>query len=848
MTLKRGANLGPYEILSPLGAGGMGEVYRAKDTRLDREVAIKVLPEHLAKAPDALARFEREAKAVAALSHPNILAVHDVGTDQGVSFVVTELLEGETLRERLRVAALPWRKAVEIGVAIADGLAAAHTRRIVHRDVKPENIFLTRDGVVKILDFGLAHRAAAATPADLADSPTITLETAPGTLLGTAAYMSPEQVRGEKTDARSDVFSLGCVLYEMVSESRAFARKTVAETLAAILKDEPPDIAETGQQIPPELDRLIRHCLEKKPEERFQSARDLAFDLRTIESDSRGLKTAPVAVAPRSQAALWVVVSCLTVVMLAVVLVAVNVGGLRERLFGRGGQAHADRIESLAVLPLVNVGGDPDTEYLCEEIPATIIDSLSQLPHLRVVPRSTVFRLAKRDSDHREIARELEVRAVLSGKVTRRGGRLSVRVALVDAIDQRQLWGERYDRTENDILAVEKDIASQISDTLRLRLTGEQRTELVRSYTDNTQAYRAYKEARFWWNKRTQEGFRRAIELYDEAIRLDPNYALAYAGKADCYCLLGWYFRPPREAAPKAKEAIDAALALDSELPEAYPPLGWVRAIYDWDWPGAERAFQRAIELNPRYATAHHWYGVYLTTMGRFEDATREMQRAHELDPGSLIINRDVAGVLYFRRQFNEAEEQLQRTLEMDSSFVQVYETLGATHLATQEYDKAIAEFQVMHRLAGHFPRGAGLLGATYALAGQRDKAVEELRSLTELSSKGEYVPAIAFAYIHGALVNTNEAFEWMYKAVDEREASLPFLKVAPLFDAVRGDPRYDNLLRRIGFEPDVEDHPAARPSADKIMLAVLPFEDMSPEPAEWFSDGMTEEMIAQLG
>ena len=827
MTLETGTHLGPYEIVAPLGAGGMGEVYRAKDIRLKREVAIKVLPERLAKDPEALNRFEREAQAVAALSHPNILAIHDVGTDcpaspltkggqRGVSYVVTELLQGETLGERVRRSSIPWRKAVEIGTAIADGLAAAHARGIIHRDLKPENIFLTKDGVVKILDFGLAHvdvAAAGAPAADQADTPTMTLDTRPGTVLGTINYMSPEQVRGQRTDARSDIFSFGCVLYEMVTGRRAFTGDSPPETMTAILKHDPPDMTESGVKMVPELDRVIRRCLEKKSDQRIHSARDLGFALRDILSDSGAARPLPAGDGKAALRSTWAGKA----VWIAVGAVVVMLAGLAYVLqWGGASGQPTEAIDSLAVMPFVIAGGDPRAEYLGEEIPATIIDSMSQLAGLRVVPRSTVFRLAKDRTDHRQIAKELRVRAILSGEISQRGERLSVRVALVDARSDRQLWGERFDRTEDDILAIEKDIAKRICEALRVRLTGEQKTELVRSYTENTQAYRAYKEARFWWNKRTEAGFRRAIDLYDEAIDIDPKYALAYAGKADVYCMAAYYFRPARDVAPKVLEAVDAALALDPQLPEAYPPRAWVRAFVDWDWAGAERDFKRAIKLDPDYETAHHWYSLLLGALGRLDDAEREIRRAHEIDPGSLIINRELSIPDLYRRKYDRAIKQLRNTLAMDPTFIPARMMLAATLKNAHRYDEAIAEIQRVYEEAGRFPRAAGWLGAFHAAAGHREQARQELRTLTALS-KQQYVPATGFALIHAELGEYDAAFARLDEAFEARDGSLVFLAVSPWFDALRADPRFDDLLRRVGLQG------VPRPAADVGAITPMP-------------------------
>ena len=485
MPLTPGTRLGPYEILSQLGAGGMGEVYRARDSRLERDVAIKVLPVHLAKDPDALARFEREAKAVAALSHPNILAIHDFGNDQGVSFTVTELLEGETIRGRLAQSPVPWRKAVEIGIATAEGLSAAHSKNIIHRDLKPENIFLTTDARVKILDFGLARVGAplSNTPA-AADA-----MTEPGTIMGTVDYMSPEQVRGVTAEATSDIFSLGAVLYEMICGQKVFSRGSAAETMSAILHEEPRQISRSGKSVPLELERVIHHCLEKNPQERFQSARDLAFALKATLTESGISKAA----APRAKKA----------------------------------------IDSLAVLPFSNAGNDPNLDYLSDGITENLINNLSQLPKLRIVPRSIVFRYKGRDVDPQAVGRELGVRALLTGRVALRGDMLNIQTELVNVEEQSQLWGQQYNRKFSDIFAVQEEISNEICEKLRVQLSGEQKKRLTKRHTENTEAYQLYLKGRYYWNRRNPEWVNKGIEYFRQAIEKDPLFAPAYAGMAD---------------------------------------------------------------------------------------------------------------------------------------------------------------------------------------------------------------------------------------------------------------------------------------------------------------------------
>src|SRR5579859_657569 len=610
MILTPGTRLGSYEILAPIGAGGMGEVYKARDLRLEREVAIKVLPEQFARDADALLRFEREAKAVAALSHSNILSIHDIGDANGVRFAVMELLEGQTIRERLRQSAIPWRKAAEIGLAVAEALAVAHAKGIIHRDIKPENLFLTADGRVKVLDFGLARvtrppsTSSTASTGELADAETQVVNTTPGIVVGTMGYMSPEQLRGEVVDGRSDIFSLGCVLYEMVAGQKAFSRKTAAESISAILNEDPAELAGSGKQVPPDLDRIIAHCVEKKAADRFQSARDLAFALRTISSTSGVFQPVAEQPKPRVSRTVWMAGAAAMVVLAAILLWFWT--------------HQSGDIRSIAVLPFVNVGADPNTEYLSDGITESIMNSLSQLPNVSVMSRTSVFRYKRPDVDPQAAGRDLNVQAVLAGRVTKRGDQLSVSAELVDTRTNHQIWGDQYNRKLTDVMAIQEEISQEISDKLRVRLTGEDKKRLVKRHTENAEAYGLYLKGRYQWNKQTLDGMQTGINFFKQAIEKDPRYGLAYAGLSDAYALLADYnVLAAKEVMPSAKTAAMKALEIDDTISEAHASLGWAKLTLDWDWAGAEKEFQRSIELNPNYATAHQWYAEYLTTTGR---------------------------------------------------------------------------------------------------------------------------------------------------------------------------------------------------------------------------------------
>ena len=754
MPLSASTRLGPYEILAVIGAGGMGEVYRARDPRLARDVAIKVLPEQLSQDPQALARFEREARAVAALSHPNILAIFDVGTDQGIGYVVTELLEGETLRARLACGALPWRKAGEMGVALAEGLAAAHLKGIVHRDLKPDNIFLTTDGRFKILDFGLARFKPPELNGDEALTQTVTPE---GTVMGTVGYMSPEQVRGAAVGPGSDIFSLGCVLYEMIAGRRAFRGPTSAETLSAILRDTPVDLCVTGVRVPPELERLISHCLEKSPEERFQSARDLAFDLKAMLTGSGASVPGPST---------------------------------------SGAAPH-----SIAVLPFDNTSREPDTEYLSEGITESIINSLAQIAQLRVTPRSTVFRYKGKDLDPQAIGRELNVRVVLTGRVMQRGDALVVGTELVDVVEGSQLWGERYNRKISDIFALEEEIARKISESLRMKLTGEEKQRLAKRFTEDSEAYQLYLKGHHYWTKRTPDNMKKGVEYFKQAIEKDPGYALAYSGLADCYAVLAIYnMTPPREGWAKAKAAAAAATALDPELAESQNSLAFLRYCCDWDWAGAEKGFQRAAELNPGYWVTYYWYACLLASSGRYPEAEQQIRRALELEPLSPVVAHMAAWVSTASRRYADALSHASRGLEIDPNYHLLRLWRGMAYEQESRYEDAIGELQAALQLLGFSPLLMGALGHAHAVMANKEAARRLLHEL-QSDERGLGDP-YASAVIHAGLGEPDQAFEWLSKAVDSRSGWLTVMvRSDPRIDGLRPDPRFQSILRRMGLD-----------------------------------------------
>ena len=781
MSLASGTRLGPYEIVSPIASGGMGDVYRARDVRLEREVAVKVLPERYLRDAEARMRFEREAKAVAALSHPNILAIHDYGSHENAAYSVTELLEGQTLRRRLIEGTLPWRKAVDIAAEVADGLAAAHAKGIIHRDLKPENIFLTADGRVKILDFGLVQLIRPESHGEEIDAttiPTMPMKTDPSAIMGTAGYMAPEQLRGEPVDATADIFALGCVLYEMVTGRGAFIRGTVIDSLSAILTDTPDVFGATQKMIPFELARVIQRCLEKNRAERFQSARDLAFALRAL-----GTSTTLTFEAPqerKKRKLLWGSVAIAAIVAVSIAYL-VSRSGLDGEIVATKRNAPANK--TLAILPFVNATGDREAEYLSDGITETLINTLAQVPGLRVMSRTSVFHYKGGAPDPLRVGRELRVSTVLIGRVETVGDRLVVGAELIDASDNSLVWGNRYQTARADLFSVQQSIASEIARMLRLELTGREQQLLAKRYTTDPRAYELYLKGRFQWNKRDAEGLYKAIDFFNEAIEIDPQYALAYAGLADCYNLLDiWAGLPTRETFPKAKAAAQKALSIDDQLAEAHTSLAYAIHTYEWDWTAAEREYLRAIDLNPNYATAHQWYAEFLTANGRFDEAQREGRKALELDPMSPIINAVVGWNLTMARRYDAAIEQNLRTSQLFPSFPPAHAYLGLAYLESGKPREAIAALETALKQLDIIVFRTWLIRA-YLDAGDRTRAHQMTR---ELEQRKEYLPPYYMAALYAHLGSRDKALTELDRAVKERTGALVWLKVDPALDPLR--------------------------------------------------------------
>ncbi len=780
MRLAAGTQLGPYRILTPLGAGGMGEVYRAHDTRLDRDVAVKVLPEHLTDDAAALARFEDEAKAVAALSHPNILVLHDFGSQDGTTWAVTELLEGETLRERLDHGALPWRKVVEIGAAVAEGLAAAHAKGITHRDIKPANIFLTADGRVKILDFGLATQRLALKPDDKTAQYTAGDS---GTISGTIGYMSPEQLRGEPAGAASDIFSLGCVLYEMATGRRAFGGQSMTEAMAAVLREEPSAVADSGKVIPPELGRIIERCLAKNPAQRFQSSGDLAFALRSLSTSTGEQRVAPLST-PVSRALIWA--------MAVLVLVLAGAGFYYWRSRG-------ENIDSVAVLPFVNAGGGPDTDWLSDGITESLINSLSGVSNLKVMSRSAVFRYKGKDVDPHTAGRDLGVRAVLTGRIVQRGDSLSVSAELVKAADNSQIWGDVYNRKLMDAMGVQQDIASQIAGKLRARLSSADKVKMHEGETGNSEAYQLYLKGRYYTEKFNPEDSQKGLRYFQQAIALDPKYALAYDGLSYYYQVVEDLYLPVSETMPKAKEAAQKALAIDESIPESHVQLGSDLTMYDFDWAGAEREFKRAIELNPDYAPAHEYHGWLLMALGRTGEALAEGRRAETLDPTSTEIASFPPWWLYFARRYDEAAGEYGKCLDLDPAYIPCRTVLGQTREQQGRFDEAIAEEAKVLKFTPDAGWPLAPTARSYALSGRRAEAERTLNKMLAISKSG-VMSKFSLATVYAALGEKSRALDYLEQAFTERSFFLDFIRSDPELDNLRSEPRFQTLVRKMNF------------------------------------------------
>ena len=782
-----------FRIVEKLGAGGMGVVYKAVDTRLNRAVALKFLPDNMLQDPQALERFRREARAASALNHPGICTIYDIGEQHGRGFIAMEFIDGETLRSHIHGTALPFEETLKLGIQIADALDAAHAQGIIHRDIKPANIFVTKRGQAKVLDFGLAKlvpKGVARTGADfggeLPGSSSIV-----GIISGTPSYMSPEQVRGDNLDQRTDIFSLGLLLYEMGTGRQAFSGGTGGRIIEAVLTRSPVPARNINPDISPRLEEIINKALHKDRDQRYQHAADIRADLQRLERDNDTVGITANEFAPS--------------ILRSTTSHLHSTGKPTARnSTPQSGAVRSERvskiIDSLAVLSFENASRDPQNEYLSDGIAGSLINILATVPKLRVIAQSTVFRYKGRPIDPQSAGRELNVRAVLTGRIMQSGGSLRIGTELVDVATGSQLWGAQYDRKPGDIFAIQDEISNEISGKLRLKLTRAEKKRLTKHQTDDAEAYRLYLKGRHHWNRWTEDGFYKAIEYFQQAVEKDPGYALAYTGLADSYVLLGWNsYLPPKDAFPKGKMAAMRALRLDPNLGEAHTPLAAVLWLHDWQWQEAQREFERSLELNPAHPTASHWYAEYLMTMGRHVEAIARIKNSQELDPLSLIISVAIGRDFYMARRYDDALEQLRRTVELDPNYPVTYWVLGLLLRKMGRYELAIDEGEKGVKLSGGSPLMNAALAQTFATAGKRERAIQILDDLTNLA-KQKYVAPYFLAGIHIGLGEDDRAIEYLEKSYEEHSHWLIYLHLDPSMDSLRSNPRFQDLSGRVGL------------------------------------------------
>ncbi|MGB2908031.1 MAG: protein kinase [Candidatus Aminicenantaceae bacterium] len=733
---------GKYKIIEEIGRGGMGLVYKAKDIKLKRTVALKFLPPELTQDSEAKQRFIQEAQAAAALNDPHICTIHEVDEDEGQIFIAMEYIQGLSLKQRLEEGPLVIDEAKDLALQVAEGLKEAHDKGIVHRDIKPANIMLTEKGQAKITDFGLAKLTCGA---DL---------TKASTIMGTVAYMSPEQAKGEEVDHRTDIWSLGAMLYEMLTGERPFKKSHEQALIYEILNEEPPSIKKYRPDVPVSLEQVILRSLKKSTGDRYKDIRELMLDLKSSRS--------------------------------------VTLPKLKN---------------SIAVLPFTDLSPGTDQEYFCDGVAEELINALTQVGELKVTSRTSSFQFKGKGFDIREIGTKLEVAAVLEGSVRKAGNRVRITAQLIDITDGYHVWSEKFDRDLDDIFSIQDEISLAIVEKLKIKLLGVEKVRLTKRHTENREAYNLYLKGRFFWNKRFEGGLLQAMDCFRQAIDMDPLFALAYAAMADCHCLLGFLgYAPPHDIYPKGKAAAYKALEIDDELGEAHASLGWIKTFYDWDWPGAEGEFQKALKLCPHYATAPSWYGWLLCAVGRFDEAVAESEKAVRLDPISLIINANLGLFLGYNGQYDEAVEQCQKTIKMDPNFATGHVNFGlvysfmAARVDKNSWGSAIASFHNGLNIAKEMTYAEGFLGMAYGLSGQGKKAEEVLRHLEELSQE-RFVSPLDISLVHLGMNDMGKTFEYLEKALEIQASMLVFLKYWPPIENVRSDPRGQAILKRIGLE-----------------------------------------------
>jgi serine/threonine protein kinase/Flp pilus assembly protein TadD len=765
----------------------MGVVYLAQDTRLDRTVALKILPVEMAADPDRMRRFIQEAKAASALSHSNVAHIYEIGEADGTNFIAMEYVEGQTLDAKLKGRALETAETIDIAAQVADALDEAHSKGITHRDIKSSNIMITARGQAKVLDFGLA-KVAAREPEPITSDMATVRKTDPGVVMGTVQYMSPEQALGREVDHRTDIFSLGVMLYEMSTGRLPFSGASTSETIDQITHSMPEAIARFNYSAPTELDRIIRKCMEKQPDRRYQSARELLVDLKNLKRDSDAgvIARGEVTEKPRSNLRRAAFAAMIVVVALA--------AGLGWYMLAGRGKA----IDSVAVLPFVNANSDPNIDYLSDGIPESIINSLSQLPNLKVMSRSSVFQYKGKDTKPQAVAKDLKVQSVVTGRVTQRGGELAISVELVNAEDNSQIWGQHYNRKLAEVFAVQEDIAKEISEKLRLKLTGAERQQLAKRPTENLKAFQYYTQGRLYTGRRTREDLLAAIRYYEKASEEDPNYALAYAGLSDAYLNLGFRsYIAPIEAQRKGEENARKAIGLDENLAEAHVALGQAdSAIFPSNFTQADRELRRAIELSPSLAIAHLYLGFSFVHQGRLDESLGEFLRARDLDPLSPISARGVAISYYLKRDYPRALELLRQANGLGPAFSAPYDV--GMYIQNRQVNEALAELEKAEGERKSDPILIHARGVVYAAQGKRPEAIQIITELEQMSG-ASLSHASYIALVYAALNEKDSALMWLERGLATGALGY-FYKDEPVWDPFRSDPRFTDLLRRMGI------------------------------------------------